>query len=111
MVGKSTGGNAEIGRNHHPSAPMMITPTINSVGAMGRGMKGSEMFMDPPPGYGPCPWALRAASFQFAVALVPARWTSAGLGAAAAMLARFALPGRADHNLRARLQLGLAVDH
>src|SRR6266571_6702582 len=44
MVGKSTGGNAEIGSSKYPSKPIMITPAISNEVAIGRRMNGSEMF-------------------------------------------------------------------
>jgi hypothetical protein len=44
MVGKSTGGRAEMGRKKYPSRPMITTPAISREVATGRRMKGSEMF-------------------------------------------------------------------
>jgi hypothetical protein len=46
IVGKSTGGNAEMGKRIYPSNPISTTPAISSDVATGRWMKGSEMFTD-----------------------------------------------------------------
>src|ERR1700744_5777544 len=45
MVGKSTGGNAEIGRSEYPSNPSKTTPTMSNAVATGLLMNGSEMLM------------------------------------------------------------------
>ena len=46
IVGKSTGGNAEMGKSMYPSNPISTTPAISSEVATGRWMKGSEMFTE-----------------------------------------------------------------
>ncbi len=48
MVGKSTWGRGETGKNRKARMPARARPTVSSVVATGRLMKGAEMFMPVP---------------------------------------------------------------
>ena len=47
IVGKSTCGSGDTGSRRNASAPASATPSVSSVVATGRSMKGAEMFTWP----------------------------------------------------------------
>ena len=60
MVGKSTCGSGATGNLANASAPAKAMPSVSSVVATGREMKGAEMFMRPARRRGPAGWRRHA---------------------------------------------------